>query len=225
MATVEPTPGRCNRNTPNGFCEKWPIKGADVCPSHGGSAPQVKAAAARRLIEQKALREVARMTARAGVGLDPIEHLLDSLHQAAQLADVWGLMVATLDEHAEAEAESEGFVRGELLYSEVEDPENPDTLRVVSHDRLVALTAKGEAKIHPFVVEHHAALERRAKFAKLCLDAGVDERRVQIEQDKAKLIAEAFIAFAKEVGLDPADPDVRAGMRHGLSVVRGELAA
>jgi hypothetical protein len=33
------------------LCKRWAIKGGTVCPFHGGSAPQVKAAAAKRLRE------------------------------------------------------------------------------------------------------------------------------------------------------------------------------
>ena len=32
-------------------CQKWAILGGTVCPTHGGSAPQVKEAAARRIRE------------------------------------------------------------------------------------------------------------------------------------------------------------------------------
>ena len=31
------------------YCERWAIAGSTICPKHGGSAPQVKAAAKRRL--------------------------------------------------------------------------------------------------------------------------------------------------------------------------------
>jgi hypothetical protein len=47
-------------------CKQWPVKGATVCKWHGGGAPQVRAAAERRLQEQQAA-EVAR---RGVAGLD-----------------------------------------------------------------------------------------------------------------------------------------------------------
>ncbi len=43
---------RCSARKTNGQpCTKWPIRGGSVCDTHGGSAPQVKRAARRRLAE------------------------------------------------------------------------------------------------------------------------------------------------------------------------------
>ena len=42
-------------------CPRYHIRGATVCTSHGGKAPQVKAAAARRVADQKALELASRM--------------------------------------------------------------------------------------------------------------------------------------------------------------------
>jgi ATP-dependent exoDNAse (exonuclease V) alpha subunit len=36
--------------------------------------------------------------------------------------------------------------------------------------------------MHPFVAEYNNALERRAKFAKMCLDAGVSERQIALAE-------------------------------------------
>ncbi|MGB8505547.1 HGGxSTG domain-containing protein, partial [Mycobacterium sp.] len=41
---------RCTARTTGGApCRKYPIRGANVCRVHGGAAPQVRAAAKRRL--------------------------------------------------------------------------------------------------------------------------------------------------------------------------------
>lgn len=45
-------------------CRKPPIVGGTVCDHHGGSAPQVRAAADRRLIEQGATKELAKAKVR-----------------------------------------------------------------------------------------------------------------------------------------------------------------
>jgi hypothetical protein len=63
-----------------------------------------------------------------------------------------------------------------------------------------------------------------AKVATDCLKAGVDERRVRMEEATAELIATAFRGFAVELGHDPADPAVRTAFRRHLAVVRGESA-
>lgn len=51
-----------------------------------------------------------------------------------------------------------------------------------SHERLLALNGTGFAQVHPFVVEYQRAIERRARFAKLCIDAGVAQKRVELEE-------------------------------------------
>lgn len=66
------------KGTP-GRCKKWPIRGATVCESHGGAAPQVRAKAAVRA-------EVLRW----GLGdahIDPAETLLRLLSQSAARAE------------------------------------------------------------------------------------------------------------------------------------------
>lgn len=43
---------KCTAKRTNGeLCNNWAIHGANVCRNHGGSAPQVKDAARRRLLE------------------------------------------------------------------------------------------------------------------------------------------------------------------------------
>lgn len=64
-------------------CGRWPIAGGEVCPTHGGSAPQVKAAAARRLAQAKAAASL------ADVEVVPIGDPLDALAQLAAEAMAW----------------------------------------------------------------------------------------------------------------------------------------
>lgn len=58
-------------------CRKPPIKGAKVCRTHGGSAPQVRAAAAARVVAAQAQADAAAVLAHIGVvGVeDPLEEL------------------------------------------------------------------------------------------------------------------------------------------------------
>lgn len=63
-------------------CTRWAVRGAQVCPSHGGRAPQVKAAARRRLATQAAIRDLSEL------GYQPVTD------PAAELADLAGRAVA-----------------------------------------------------------------------------------------------------------------------------------
>lgn len=68
-------PRRCRAHRSNGEpCRKYAVIGATVCDRHGGRAPQVKAAAARRVSLAEAMLEVERRS--------PVEILADTLHAA-----------------------------------------------------------------------------------------------------------------------------------------------
>lgn len=183
-------------------CRKARVKGALVCGTHGGRAPQVRDKAKRRAAEQAALLEAQRMVQLAGVDMDPIQHLLESLHLAHQLVRVWGVMVAELDEAAERRAVDDGKIRGELTYSEA-PKDSYDELRVFSADHLLAFNYRGEAQVHPFMIEYQHALDRWAKFAKLCIDANISERQIRMVEAQVELVHKAFEAALDAAKLKP----------------------
>jgi hypothetical protein len=79
--------GRTCRATTSGGkpCKGPAIRGADVCRMHGGSAPQVREAAARRLAAEKARRAVKRLDAQPTE--DPIAELQRIAGETVQLKD------------------------------------------------------------------------------------------------------------------------------------------
>ena len=62
-------------------CQAWAMAGSEVCRVHGGRAPQVKAAAARRLAEQAAQQAV--RTLGLPVDISPTEALLEEVRWTA----------------------------------------------------------------------------------------------------------------------------------------------
>lgn len=56
-------------------CGKWPIRGAKVCPTHGGSAPQVRAKAAQNLAAQAARKAFGRLVDVSTPVEDPLTEL------------------------------------------------------------------------------------------------------------------------------------------------------
>lgn len=175
--------------------------GVGKCKLHGGSTESGRKAATREGAEQEAQR----MVRLAGVDQDPIEHLLESLHLAAALVQVWGTMVAAIDHKAEEEAETDGFLRGELGYEEVESDKGFTDMVVRPKDRLMAVDSRGESQVHPYMAEYQRALERRAKFAKLCIDAGVAERQIRVYEQQAEIAQRAFEATIDALGLSAPD--------------------
>lgn len=200
-------PIRCSRSRKaGGACRGLAVKGTEppVCRMHGGGAPQVKKAARERLVKADALARAQRMVQRAGVDVDPIEHLLDSLHLSAQLVFVWGTMVAAIDDKAEEEADDRDHLRGELGYETVESEKGFTDTVVTPRDRLMAVDSRGETRVHPYVEEYQRAVERRARFAKMCIDAGIAERQLRIVEQQVQMVQKAFEATLDKLDLDPA---------------------
>jgi hypothetical protein len=67
-------------------CRDWPIKGGTVCDDHGGSAPQVRAAAERKLVEEGATKDLAKVKVRP-IG-DPIVALGDLAAESIAILEV-----------------------------------------------------------------------------------------------------------------------------------------
>ena len=73
---------RCTGTTSRGPCRKAPVRGAPVCTSHGGSAPQVKAKAQERIAEEDARRTLGKL----GAVLGPVEPVLNPLLELSKIA-------------------------------------------------------------------------------------------------------------------------------------------
>jgi hypothetical protein len=85
---IRPGGPQCTRIKLNGErCQLPPIKGATVCGSHGGRAPQVRAAAARRVAEAEARKAAANYVADAGQLEDPLGELLRVAGQMVAFKD------------------------------------------------------------------------------------------------------------------------------------------
>lgn len=127
-------------------CRRRAIMGGTVCRFHGGSAPQVKAAAAARVTLAEAMASGDRRPA--------WEIFADALHAAD---------ILMLD--ARVKLESEVTVEQLNRFAE--------------------------------------ALERAQRFAKMFLDAGVDERQTRIAEAQALMLVGVIRAVLDDLDLSP----------------------
>lgn len=191
-------------------CRRRAAPGCEVCTSHGGKAPQVRAAGERRLAEEQAARRL--VTYGLPREVDPHTALLEELHRTAGHVAWLGELVASLH-HAD-------------------DPDPTVLGNGGSHDPTEAHAAKSGLKQYTrterFTVEQESVWLRMyrderahlAKVAKDCIAAGIAERQVEIEQEKVNLLAVQVLEFVKAIvpalgeacgrKLDLHSPEVRA---------------
>jgi hypothetical protein len=171
------------------------MKDQKVCRMHGGNSPNALRGAGQRavkarhlVIKKRALEHASRMLAQEGAaeGVDPAAMLISTVAAWDALAHFWGELCAQLD----LASDQTGELRGQLHYSEASDP--LDVLTIATREQLLGLNRHGEAQIHPFVIEFKDALKERAKAAKMCLDAGIAERRVQLAEAQGQLVVTAI---------------------------------
>lgn len=86
-----------------GTCNRRPIKGGRRCPKHGGSAPQVKAAAQRRVTEAEMQRKAASWS------LPPVTNPLEALATLAGEAAGWKHKLADMVDELRNELALGGF--------------------------------------------------------------------------------------------------------------------
>lgn len=158
---------KCTAHRSNGEpCNNWAIKGAEVCRNHGGSAPRVKAAAARRTAEAKAAEKM-RLFA-APVEIDPAQALLELVQWTAGEVRYWRAEVHRISE---------------------DDPDNLTwgKTREKSGGDDFGTTEEAGPPVAYRMLE--SAQDRLAKYAAAALRAGVEERRVRLAEDQGAAVA------------------------------------
>jgi hypothetical protein len=166
-------------------CLAWAIIGGVVCNGrHGGSAPQVRAAANRRIQEAEAQRDCLRLGVPVEDG-DPGQGLLEAVRQSWGAVIFWQTLVEQLDP---------GMTRSE---------EDPDTGEKVLVEGVAARTfhvsgrPTGEAKPHVYIVQWERERDRWRECCVAALKAGVEERRLRMEELEVRQL---FTALAQSLG-------------------------
>jgi hypothetical protein len=149
-------------------CRNRPVRGATVCSTHGGLAPQVRAAAERRLQQQAAERAAA--TYGLPREIDPTMALLEEVYRTAGHVAWLGELVASLE-------------HGGVGYAQTDDGD------LVPRSGLKQLDRSGKFEKPSVWVELYQSERRHLR--EVCRDviaAGIDERIVRLAEQQGALL-------------------------------------
>ena len=225
---TDPRSQRCTATNRTGNpCKRQAIIGGTVCASHGGRAPQVQRAAARRLALGEALAELDRLG--RPIDIDPSEAMLEMVREAAGNVAFLRSRVQELDQLTRESREAEEALVA-LLGGGSEAREVSARSPAGIYGRVDPRNFRAER--HVLVAMYDDERERLVRWAKACRDAGVDERRVQLAEDTGRMIADVLrgaLAGALSVVVALLEPEQASAVREAWSaevpaIVRAEIA-
>lgn len=159
--------------------------GVGTCKFHLGSTRNHQRAA------QKELARIECQKLGVPIQVDAGEALLQGIYEAAGNAAFYKALVQELPTHPEPDtydSDSGRWERG-----------NPGIYGRTYH---VSGVPTGEAKPHILVTLYNQECDRRNAVAAAALKAGVDQRRVEIEQQRAELMADMVRRLVEDPELD-----------------------
>lgn len=147
-------------------------------------------AASRRLALGEAIAELDRLGRPHQV--DPAEAMLEMVYEAAGNVTVLRRLVQQLE--VAVDDHPGGLVDD---YDEEGDEGELQSLRAMGHGIAGRVDpANWKTAPHVWVAMYDAERERLVRWAKACRDAGVDERRVQLAEDRGAQIAQVLTVAA-----------------------------
>ena len=161
-------------------CANYAIRGGTVCRIHGGAAKQSKAAAKRRLTTERIQKQLRRLG--EPITVDPITAILDRIH--AKAAEV-----AWYRQQIDQLTTDRDLVWGTT--------KTKDTSNALGGSNEII----EEATINLWLRLYHDAENQLVQFAKIALDAGVDERRVKLEERAATQLVTFANMIADRLGI------------------------
>lgn len=172
---MEPTEKRkCSGRRTNGEeCRKPPMKGQRVCATHGGSSPQARAAAERRL--QAAQAQQAVQTFGLAREVDPRDALLEEVYRTAGAVDWLTTKVRELQS-------------ADIVWGKAE--ESADDI-------------KYKAGVSVWVQLQQQERAHLVRVCKEAINAGIEERKVRLAEQQGSMLAGVIKAILGDLDLSP----------------------
>ena len=182
---LAPGQAPCTSRTRDGDrCKNPPLPGQEVCRMHGGSSPQARAAAQRRL--QTAAAQAAAHRLGVPIETSPQQALLDEVHRAAGMVAYYGQKVQQI-----ADEDAKRLVHG---ITKVETREGFQA----------GTTRAAEPAVNLWLQLWNDERDRLARVAAAAIKAGIEERRVLLAEQQGLMIAGAIRRILDRLNLTAA---------------------
>jgi hypothetical protein len=178
-----PEPRRCKaRSSQSGEqCKKPPMHGQDVCGTHGGRAPQAKAAAERRMAQVRAAKYVE--TFGLPREIDPRDALLEEVYRTAGAIDWLHAQILDLEPDAVVWGKTDEVSKTATEY------EGVDTTHA--------------AAVNMWVQLWQSERKHLVDVSKAAINAGIEERRVKLAEQQGAILADVIKAVLGDLNLTP----------------------
>jgi hypothetical protein len=150
------------------------MAGQRVCQTHGGKSPQAKAAAARRIAEQKARKAV--VTLGEPIDTDPVEGMRNLI--------AWSVGHVTWYRQ-----QLRLFKPDALVWGETE----------VRESDLSGLTITQKAQLNAWLKLYNEERDRLAKLFAVAMHHGLAEREIRAIEQEGDQIGEAMVSYARKL--------------------------
>lgn len=171
---------RCTATNRQGRqCGQQAVTGTTVCHYHGAKAPRARTIARRRIEAEQARQAVSRLNLDTGTGkIDP--------RDALEL-ELWRTHIQV------------------LLYQALVDDLSLEEGGIYGRTYHATGRPTGEGKPHVLVEMRDRERQHLAQVAVHASKAGVEERRLRLEEERGRIVADVFRAVFNdpELGLEP----------------------
>jgi len=202
-------------------CKRPAVIGLEVCWAHGGRLPNMKTRAKRARLEM-ALTKAGygsgnNAVAEDHVGANPVTGYMWELRRTAGNIVTAEEFIAALD--------PKEIIWGKTK-EEVKDAALSYSVEGTPVDNSYTMTVE-EAKTHMWVAIYMKEREHYGKLLKLGISAGLEERRLRLQEIMVIQLNGAITNIISRLGSDPADPGVRQMVREELLAIENapEVAA
>lgn len=175
-------------------CRRAPVRGGTVCSKHGGKTPMLLEKLEKQRFLESREGEVAQLLEACDMqDMHPIEGLLSVVRHSGQMFRMLEGLVGDLRTDPTVDYVIEGMT----------DEGEPVTRPVYGDDGLWGLNAQGNQAPHILVTLYEKWTDIYSRACKIALDAGIDERRVQLAEQTTETMFNAVTRAMTTIALQP----------------------